>query len=203
MNKLVLVLGLTCLWAGAFAQEPRWTVSILPGYQFNTTTYQLDRSSWYRRTGETQANSVGSMDWSVRLTDRFGLHFAYLINGGRYTERQYSYYGHLYTTDYTAPIQILEIGPEWTICPSGNTTIYFQLNMGRTISSESASYGRYYGYYRQDAIRDNTWTIGAAAGIRYYFLKNAGITGQVAFHHLSAWVAPDLWDVRLGATFRF
>lgn len=202
MKKLLVILGLASLWIGTSAQEPRWTVSILPGYQLNTTTYELDRSSWYRRTGETKTNSVGSMDWSVKLTDRYGLHFAYFINSGRYRQ-QYYYYGYPSTTDYSAPIQVLEIGPEWTIRPSGNFTIYFQLNLGRTISSESASYVSGYGYYRQNAIRDNTWTIGAAAGVRYFFLKNAGIAAQVAFHHFSAWATPDIWDLRLGVTFRF
>jgi hypothetical protein len=45
--------------------------------------------------------------------------------------------------------------------------------------------------------------VGAAAGFRYFFLPNAGITAQVAYHRIGGWDFPNLWDVRLGATFRF
>lgn len=204
MNKLVLFLGAAILCMGVSAQEPRWSVSILPGYQFNTDSYTYAENSYWNLEGSIKSNFVGSVDLGLGLTDRFGLHFGYLVNNGNYAERYYSEHYVEDWTYYKAPIAIWEIGPEWHIRLSPKTHLYAQVNLGRTVSSGQATYIHpYYGDFRETVVRPNGWAYGAAAGFRLFFIPNAGIAGQVAYHRVSGWRISGLWDVRLGATFRF
>ena len=78
-----------------------------------------------------------------------------------------------------------------------------QANFGWTASSGHESYTNDCGYYWMRPVRDNEWVYGAAAGFRYFFLPNAGLSAQLAYHKINGWPNSDLWDVRLGATFRF
>lgn len=203
MNKLILFLGAAFLCMGVSAQEPRWSVSILPGYQFNTESYRYGEDCYWKYEGETKTSFVGSVDVGLKLTEKFALHFGYIVDDGKYSERYYSDYYVSRWYPYDAPIDIWEIGPEWRVRLSERAHFYAQINVGRTVASGKATYRTTCGNLREDLVRENAWTFGAAAGFRYFFLPYAGIAGQVSYHRIRGWEAPDLWDARLGVTFRF
>lgn len=206
MRRLTVVLIFAFVASCAAAQDSQWTVSILPGYQFNAQNYT--RAYGYRLDDEIRGTTLrgfaGSVDGAYRLSKNCGWHLGYFVANGKYCEA-YWWDGLYYdsTTAYRAPVSIWEIGPEWCFRPFEGGEFYLQVNVGRTFSSGSASYRSWYGGYWMTQVRDNVWTCGAAAGFRYFFTKNAGVAAQVAYHRLNGWKTPEIWDVRLGAAFRF
>lgn len=206
MRRAIAVLIFTLVAACVAAQDARWTVSILPGYQFNTQSYEHAYGYRYRDEirGTTQRGFAGSVECAFQLSKHFGLHLGYFVANGKYYE-SYWWDGQYYdsTTAYRAPVSIWEIGPEWCFRPFEGGEFYVQVNVGRTFSSSSASYRTWYNSYWMTQIRDNVWTCGAAGGFRYFFTKNAGLAAQVAYHRLNGWETPEIWDVRAGLAFRF
>ena len=146
----------------------------------------------------TKKASLLSIDLSVAATNHFGVHAAYLFHKARYLET--------YTLWYDPPVSFLantninlwEVGPEWTFRPFKKSELYLQVNAGKTsiINSEMRRWP-----YRH--IFENTWSIGGTAGIRYFFLPNAGIAAQISCHHFADWGYSPLWDARAGIVFRF
>jgi hypothetical protein len=209
MNKLIPFICAIGLCLACPAQEPRWTVSILPGYQFNTTCNRTETYSYYyyRREEKLETNFMGSVDLGLNLSEHYGLHFGYLVNNGKSSVRGIVIYNGDYHASpwdaFRAPVAIWEIGPEWDIRFSPKALLYFQFNLGRTASSMQQTYYDYYGNFREEPFRDNEWVYGAAVGFRFFFIPNAGIAAQVAYHRINGWPNSDMWDLRLGASFRF
>jgi hypothetical protein len=204
MRRAVAVLVFTLVASCAVAQEPRWTVSVLPGYQFNTQSYEHDLRYGRSLQGRTEEGFTGSVDATFRLSKRYGLHMSYFVTDQKFAETSY-YEGHpYYANSYRAPVSIWEIGPEWLVLASERSLFIFQVNVGRTFSSGSASYRDRYNYdCWLESIRDNRWVFGGAAGFRFYFSQSAGLAAQVAYHRINGWDTPEIWDLRAGLTFRF
>lgn len=179
----------------------RWTLSMLPGYTLNEVSYKKSRNFPYHYTEPlitTKKASLLSMDLSVKATEHFGFHAAYLFHKARYLET--------YTLWYDPPVSFLantninlwELGPEWTFKPLERTELYLQINAGKTsiINSEMRRWP-----YKH--VFENTWSFGATAGARYFFIPNAGIAAQISYHHFANWGYSPLWDARAGIVFRF
>lgn len=209
MKKILILVGLLMIGISFFAQEERWIVSILPGYQINTSSYQYTTGNYRGSSdhiGKTRQTFTGSVDISFEINKHYGLHFAYFRNDGKVHEGVFydDWVGGAshYYYDYRIPVSIWEIGPEFVIKLSDNVNFYTQINVGHTFSSGNASYNSF-GYYFSKPVRDNEWAFGASTGFRYFFLKNTGMAIQGGYHHINGWRTPNIWDIRMGITFRF
>jgi hypothetical protein len=218
MKRFFIVLFLLAASTFILAQEPKWTVSILPGYTLNAPRgVQKDYDYYFHgqiRTSEcvSSRRSVTSLDVTRRLTSSFSLHFAYLYTETTYWDHPHWEYvseigpspGHYH---FYEPISILEIGPEWNFSKLGKGDIYLQLNLGKTFDS-SYSYSwpmgtaPYSGSYYKHKTRNDKWTIGSAIGIHWPLTDNIGVTAQIACHYLSGWWYSPIWDARAGVAFR-
>jgi hypothetical protein len=140
------------------------------------------------------------------MTRFVGVHFAYLGTSQDFTLRQYVD-GRPYGTGMgTAPVNILEIGPEFTWNPTPNQQLYIQVNLGHTFSSESVTttyQWPYSSYQRTERLRDNSWALGLALGYRWYFSKAVGVCVQATYHHVSGWSLSPIWAAQAGIVFRF
>jgi hypothetical protein len=206
MRKILVCAVLMAAGVCVLGQIPQPYIALLPGTTLNT---QHDRSApypWLTLDREVKTGFIGSVEGGFPMTRFVGVHFGYVGTSQNFTLRQFVN-GRLYGTGTgTAPVNILEIGPEFTWCPSTNQQLYLQLTMGHTVGSESVTTHYdlpYYSYQRTDHPRDNAWALGVALGYRWYFSKTVGLCVQATVHHVSGWSFSPIWAAQAGIAFRF
>ncbi|GEM_PF-3296905 len=202
MKKFIIVLFLFVLSTFVFAQDSKWTVSILPGYQLNELNKTEVTSDGASIVFSCKKEAVASVDVAYRITEHYGLHLAYFHNDSEYDKTVYYYYTSGPVREKN-PVTIFEIGPEWQFKFLDKGEFYVQLNMGRTFSSTNESNLWYWDHYHSYKCRTNTWTLGSAFGLRYFFTPNCGAAVQIGYHYLDNWWYSPLWDARAGLVFRF
>lgn len=126
---------------------------------------------------------VGSLDGGYYFSDNVGIHFGFAYDWGRY--RYPSYWNGYREFELKENFQIMEVGIEIAGDMHGNNQFYGQLNGGYTLGATK-----------------NEWVVGGAFGYRYYFNKTVGLNVQATYHYVNEWKV-DLWDGRIGVTFRF
>jgi hypothetical protein len=196
---------------GVLGQIPQPYLSILPG---TTLTTPSDRSEFpYIRGVETtervvKTGFIGSVEGGFPMTRWVGVHFGYLGASQNFTVARYFRrrpYPYLKGTG-SAPLNILEAGPEFTWNPTANQQLYAQANLGHTFGSESVTTTcewPYSSYQTTERQRDNAWALGLALGYRWYFSKAVGVCVQATVHHVSGWSFSPIWAAQAGIVFRF
>jgi len=206
MRKLLVGAVLMAGAVGVLGQIPQPYLSLLPGTTLNAQHERSEPYPWLTWDRDVKTGFLGSVEGGFPMTRFVGVHFAYLGTSQDFTLRQYVD-GRPYGTGMgTAPVNILEIGPEFTWCPSTNQQIYAQLNMGHTLSSETVTttyVWPYTSYHRTEHFRDNAWALGLTLGYRGYFSKSLGVCVQATYHHVSGWSFSPIWAAQVGVTFRF
>lgn len=205
MKRYFLFPILLCLSVAFFAQEPKWTISVLPGYQLNAPT-DRDNDLWSENFVATESKKalVASADVGYKITDHFALHFSYVCNKSKYDKYFHEVYRNLVwgPRRYTNNVKILEIGPEWQFKIWEKGELYMQVNIGWTFSNVRDNWSRYAEYYGSKN-RPDTWTVGTTLGLRYFFTDNFGLATQVSCHYFHNWWYSPIWDARAGLVFRF
>ncbi|HTQ79623.1 MAG TPA: hypothetical protein VMM92_06480, partial [Thermoanaerobaculia bacterium] len=205
LGSLFLMLGL-----GVFAQAGTGYFDILVGGQFSTGNYQYSNYFVYnnalyqwRVNGSGRNNFLGSLDGGYFFTENIGLHFAYLYDAGKFQANFHA--GSLYAGSYNfnKDINIGEIGPEFAWKGGGNSQSFLQLNVGYTFGNSTPNVNTVYGSMPLGNFGKQTFVYGAALGYRYYFSQMTGMTIQTAYHHFQDYAISDIWDVRVGVSFRF
>jgi hypothetical protein len=162
--------------------------------------------SWVVRERQVRTGFIGSVEGGFPMTRYVGVHFAFLGTSQDFTLTQF-YVGQPYGGGKgTAPVNILEVGPEFTWCPTKNQELFAQLNLGHTVGSESVTTTfewPWYSYQRTEHLRDNEWVLGLAIGYRWYFSKAVGLSVQVTCHRVSGWDFSPIWAAQAGVVFRF
>jgi hypothetical protein len=126
---------------------------------------------------------TGSLDAGYMFTDNVGIHLGLLFDRGGYN---YPYWwGYNKEYEFKHNFEIAEVGLEIAGDMHGKHQCYGQINAGYTMSLEA-----------------NEFTAGAAFGYKYFFNKFVGLNVQGAYHYVNHWKI-DIWDARIGLTFRF
>ena len=211
MRKMLVGAVLMVVAVGVIGQIPQPYLSILPGTTLNTPS---DRSEFaYIRGVEMTERTlkkgfIGSVEGGFPMTRWVGVHFGYVGTSQNFTVARYFRrrpYPYLKGTG-SAPLNILEAGPEFTWNPTPNQQLYMQVNLGHTFSSESVTTTYewpYSSYQRTERLRDNAWALGLALGYRWYFSKSVGLCVQATVHHVSGWSFSPIWAAQAGIAFRF
>ena len=209
MKASVIGLLVLAVGVGAFAQANTWYVAVLPGYQFSTGNYQEkdyfavggNVYEW-RVNGSGKNNFTGSLDLGYYFTDNVGVHFAYIYNQGKYQANLHLGPYYLGNYQFNRSINIAEVGPEF-VFGSKESQGYIQVNLGYTFGNSTPNF-QYQGVnYPLGDFGTQSFVYGAAVGYRYYFNDSVGLAVQGAYHHLQHFPISDLWDGRVGITFRF
>jgi len=206
MRKLLVGAVLMAGAVGVLGQIPQPYLSLLPGTTLNAQHERSEPYPWLTWDRDVKTGFLGSVEGGFPMTRFVGVHFAYLGTSQDFTLRQYVD-GRPYGTGMgTAPVNILEIGPEFTWNPTANQQLYAQVNMGHTLSSETVTttyVWPYTSYHRTEHFRDNAWALGLTLGYRGYFSKSLGVCVQATYHHVSGWSFSPIWAAQVGVTFRF
>ena len=175
----------------------------MPGYILNAQTESLHAGSGVTAERYMQKGFIGSIEGGFAFDKNLGLHFAYFGESEHFTD-EYAFNGSVYSAaNGNVPVNIIELGPEFSWWPSDNNQIFAQINVGHTLSSHSASYSYNYGIVGVYRIRDDNWAYGLAVGYRGYINKLVGLCVQATYHHVNDWPTPSIWAVQLGMAFRF
>jgi len=209
MRKCLLGVILLVASVGVFAQANSWYFAVLPGYQFSTGNYQeadnfIFGSNLYqwRVNGSGKNNFMGSLDLGYFFTNNVGVHFAYLYNQGKYQANLHLGPFYLGNYQFNRSLNIAEIGPEFAFGSKQSQT-YFQVNVGYTFGNSTPNF-QYQGVnYPLGDFGTQSFVYGAAIGWRYYFNDSVGMAIQGAYHHMQHFPISDMWDGRIGVTFRF
>ena len=200
MNKLLLAAALILTGLTVLAQGSGAYLTIMPGYILNTPSQTLYTTSWTLEEREMKKGFVGSIEGGFAVDKNLGLHFAYIGATQHFTDRGYYNGSFWYASNGSVPLNIIELGPEFSWWPSESSQLFAQINLGHTIASRAASYES---GYTDNRIRDDDWTYGLAIGYRGYIIKAVGLCVQVTYHHVNAWSTPSIWAAQLGIAFRF
>jgi hypothetical protein len=206
MCKMLVGAVLMAGAVGVLGQIPQPYLVLLAGTTLTTPNEVSNPYYWVRQEREVETGFIGSVEGGFPMTRFVGVHFACLGTIQDFTLRQYVD-GRPYGTGMgTAPVNILEIGPEFTWNLTANQQLYAQVNMGHTIGSESVTTAYIYPYYtyqRTEHFRDNAWALGLALGYRGYFSKSVGVCVQATYHHVRGWSLSPVWAAQAGIAFRF
>ncbi len=195
MKKLLVAVLLVVATLGICAQE-KWSVSVLPGYQFST--------------GDADSGFVASLDGVYYFSENYGLHFAYMYNEGKF-KYTYAPYGEF---KFKKNYNLIEVGPEFKTTAGQKGEIYGQINLGYTFGSTSIDEnyivtvgGTPYAVHVTGELK-NDWALGATFGYRYFFNKQVGIAMQATYHYMNGlkegdFDAKNSWDARIGVTWKF
>lgn len=207
--KKSLLIGLAAtvtMCAAAQTPIPRPYLSLMVGSTLSTPSDREIPYPWIVREREVKTGFIGSVEGGFPMTRYVGVHFAYLGTSQDFDLTQL-YAGDTYGGGHgTAPVNILEVGPEFTWCPTANQELFAQLNLGHTVGSESVTTTfewPWYSYQRTEHLRDNEWVLGLALGYRWYFSKAVGLSVQVTCHRVSGWEFSPIWAAQAGVAFRF
>jgi hypothetical protein len=202
--KRILIAALLILGTvGVFAQAGTWYFSILPGYQFSSTSENVS-GGWYQVKVEGKDNFCASLDGGYFFNDVVGLHFAYVYNPGDGQIKLYDYYygtGYIGKYGFDRAVNILQIGPEF-VWGSKENQGYAQVNVGWTFGSGDTHINFYGHRYDLGNIGGNDFTYGVALGYRHFW-GNTGISMQVAWNHIDNFTVNDPVDLRVGITWKF
>jgi|WetSurMetagenome_2_1015567.scaffolds.fasta_scaffold02137_6 hypothetical protein len=210
MKKILIAALLVLGSLGVFAQAGTQYFAILPGYQFSTGNYQYSQNFifnnhvyQFRVNGSGENNFVGSLDYGYFFTENVGIHAAYVYNAGSFQANIHvgPYYFGNYKFDKS--INWVEVGPEFVGMVGQNGQIYGQINLGYTFGNSTPNLHTAYGSYPLGDFGSQTFIYGGAFGYRYYFNNSVGIAVQATYHHMQDYPISDLWDARVGVTFKF
>jgi hypothetical protein len=185
---------------------PQAYLSLQAGTTLTTPSSLAEPYRWVEQEREVKTGFIGSVEGGFPMTRYVGVHFAYLGTSQDFTLRQYLAGRPNGTGSGSAPVNILEVGPEFTWCPTQNQELYAQFNLGHTVGSESVTTTfewPWYSYQRTEHLRDNAWTVGLALGYRWYFSKALGLNLQATYHHIRGWDFSPIWAAQAGIVFRF
>jgi len=206
MRKLLVGVVLMAGAVGVLGQIPQPYLSILPGTTLNTPSDRSEPYAGVSRERTLKTGFIGSVEGGFPMTRSVGVHFGFLSASQDFTMTQHCGGRPYGKGTGTAPLNILEIGPEFTWNPTANQQLYAQVNLGHTLSSESVTttyVWPYTSYHRTEHFRDNAWALGMALGYRGYFSKSVGVCVQATYHHVSGWSLSPIWAAQAGIVFRF
>jgi len=126
---------------------------------------------------------TGSIDAGYMFSDNVGIHVGLIFDRGGYYYPFWWGYNKSYQLKHN--FEIAEVGLEIAGDMHGHNQFYGQLNGGYTLS-----------------LQENEATIGAAFGYKYFFNKSVALNVQGAYHYVNHWKI-DIWDTRVGVSFRF
>lgn len=209
MKKILIAALLVLGSLGVFAQAGTQYFAILPGYQFSTGNYEYSQDFiygghlyQYRVNGSGENNFVGSLDYGYFFTENIGIHAAYVYNAGQFQAN--FHIGPFYdNVKFDKSVNWIEVGPEFVGTVGQNGQIYGQINLGYTFGNSSPTAHTAYGDYSLGDFGTQTFIYGGAFGYRYYFNNSVGIAVQGTYHHMSSYPISDMWDARVGVTFKF
>jgi hypothetical protein len=210
MKKVLIAAVMVLGSLGVFAQAGTQYFAILPGWQWSTGNYEYSEefiynNHWYqfRVNGAGENNFVGSLDYGYFFTDNVGIHAAYTYNAGKYHANVHL--GPYYFGDYNFDVNLnwIELGPEFVGAVGQNGQIYGQINLGYTFGNSTPNIHIMNGSYPLGDFGSNGFVYGGAFGYRYYFNNSVGIATQLTYHHFVDFPISDLWDARVGVTFKF
>lgn len=200
MRRLPWVAAFVFTGFAVFAQDSVGYLAIMPGSTLNTSTQTLYRSSWFTREREFDTGFIASVEGGFSLNQYLGLHFAYIGAKENFTEKGF-YYGTLWSKSHgSLPLNILELGPEVRWRLSADSQVFFQVNLGHTLSSGTATYDSGGSTYHSG---EDDWALGLAAGFRCFPSKAIGVCVQVTYHRVNDWPVSSIWVVQTGLVFRF
>jgi hypothetical protein len=203
MKRIAIAALLILGTVGVFAQAGTWYFSILPGWQFSSTSENIN-GGWYGIKIEGKDNFMGSLDGGYFFTDNVGLHFAYIYNPGNGKIKLYDYYygdGYIGEFGFNRDVNILQIGPEFVWGSKVNQG-YAQVNVGWTFGSGDTHVNIYGNNYNLGNVGGNDFTYGVALGYRHYW-GNTALAMQVAWNHIDNFTVNDPVDFRIGVTWKF
>lgn len=206
MRKMLAFTVLMTAGACVFGQGAQPYISLLPGTTLKTETEHTQQNPLYSWDRQSKTGFLGSIEGGFPMTRFVGIHFGYVAASQGFTVRRYLLGKPYGMNTGTVPVNILEVGPEFTWSPTENQQLYAQMNMGRTVGSDTAMMHYYYPSFSslgEEHLRDNAWALGLALGYRWYFSKPIGICVQVTYHHVSGWDFSPIWAAQAGITFRF
>jgi hypothetical protein len=208
MKRLLVLcwVALAPLCAHAQVPIPQPYASLMAGTTLNTQSLHVQPRLWYYWDTSLNTGFLGSVEGGFPMTRWVGVHLDYLATTQSFTE-SYTSSGEVRSKGTAqAPVNIVEAGAEFLWCPTQNQEFFGQINLGRTLGSESLTTAystQNYSSDRTDHFRDNAWTVGLAAGYRWYFSKFVGLGVQVTYHHISGWDFSTIWAAQAGISFRF